>query len=78
MASAIIELADALDIAVVAEGVETQAEADFFSSSPCAELQGFLFCRPLPAQRVMAFVAEERLSLDSARAHSSEPSGLPA
>ncbi len=78
VASAIIELADALDIAVVAEGVETQDQADFFSSSPCAELQGFLFCRPLPAQRVMAFVAEERLSLDSARAHSSEPSGLPA
>ncbi|QTN24743.1 EAL domain-containing protein [Rhizobacter sp. AJA081-3] len=78
VASAIIELAGALDIAVVAEGVETQAQAAFFSSTPCAELQGFLFCRPLPAQRVMGFVAEEQQSLSSVRAQPGDATGLPA
>jgi diguanylate cyclase (GGDEF)-like protein len=49
---AIIELAKALDITVVAEGVETEAQAAFFSDAHCSELQGFLFCRPLPVEQL--------------------------
>ena len=49
---AIIELARALNIAVVAEGVETEQQARFFSEARCDELQGFLFCRPLPVDRL--------------------------
>ncbi len=49
---AIIDLANALGIAVVAKGVETEAQATFFSAAHCAELQGFLFCRPLPADQL--------------------------
>jgi EAL domain-containing protein (putative c-di-GMP-specific phosphodiesterase class I) len=51
---AIIELAKALDIAVVAEGVETESQATFFAEARCDELQGFLFCRPLPVDRLEA------------------------
>ena len=49
---AIIELAKALNIAVVAEGVETDPQAAFFAGAHCDEMQGFLFCRPLPADQL--------------------------
>jgi len=49
IATAIVELATALDIAVVAGGIETEVQAAFFSSIRCSELQGFLFYKPLPA-----------------------------
>ncbi len=52
VATAIGEMARALDITVVAEGVETEAQARFFSGIHCGELQGFLFSRPLPAADV--------------------------
>ena len=54
---AIIELAKALDISVVAEGVETEHQAQFFSEARCDELQGFLFCKPLPVDRLELHVA---------------------
>ncbi len=46
---AIVDLAHALDINVVAEGVETQAQADFFISIQCGELQGFLYSQAVTA-----------------------------
>jgi diguanylate cyclase (GGDEF)-like protein len=54
---AIVELAKALDITVVAEGVETEAQAAFFSDADCNELQGFLFCRPLPVTQLERHLA---------------------
>lgn len=54
---AIIELAKALNISVVAEGVETESQAKFFSEAHCDELQGFLFCRPLPVDRLELHLA---------------------
>ena len=60
VAGAIIHLAEALGIAVVAEGVETQAQAEFFRGTHCAELQGYLFCRPLPAAQLREFLGRQR------------------
>ncbi len=57
VAGAIIQLAEALGIAVVAEGVETEAQAEFFCGAQCAELQGYLFCRPIPAGQIGEFLA---------------------
>ena len=48
IASSIISLAKELNITVVAEGVETEEQAMFFSSTSCGELQGILFCKALP------------------------------
>ncbi|KDM91583.1 putative bifunctional diguanylate cyclase/phosphodiesterase [Photobacterium galatheae] len=45
--NAIVELAHNLNIRVVAEGVESQAQADFLSSIGVEEFQGFLYCKPL-------------------------------
>ena len=47
---AIIAMANSLRLKVVAEGVETQAQADFLVESGCTTMQGFLLSRPLPAQ----------------------------
>ena len=43
----IISLANALDLKVVAEGVETKQQADFLSDNQCQLMQGYLFSKPL-------------------------------
>ena len=58
VAIAITELARALGITVVAEGVETAAQAVFFSGIHCGELQGFLFSKALPVDRLERFLAQ--------------------
>ncbi len=47
--SAIIALAHALQIRVVAEGVETEAQREFLKSCGCDFIQGFLVGRPVDA-----------------------------
>jgi len=49
---AIVQMARALGIGVVAEGVETPAQADFLSQIGCDELQGYLFCRPQAPEHI--------------------------
>ncbi|MFZ2652625.1 MAG: EAL domain-containing protein [Burkholderiaceae bacterium] len=46
---AVVKLAKALDIKVVAEGVETEAQHQILRSLGCDELQGFLFAKPMSA-----------------------------
>ena len=45
---ATIEMAHRLKRGVVAEGVELEQHMEFLRANQCDELQGFLFCRPLP------------------------------
>ncbi len=48
---AIIEMAHQLDLRVIAEGIETEAELAFLVKYQCDDVQGYLFGRPLPAQQ---------------------------
>ncbi|HEX3846571.1 MAG TPA: EAL domain-containing protein [Steroidobacteraceae bacterium] len=50
--SAIINLAKALKIYVVAEGVETEEQASKLFELGCDEAQGYLFSRPVPASEI--------------------------
>lgn len=55
---ATIGLAHSLELKVVAEGVETQAQLDYLRSRGCDMVQGFLFSRPVPADEVLAFIRQ--------------------
>lgn len=46
--NAIVALAHSLDLSVVAEGVETEAEAEFLRDLRCHVVQGYLHGRPMP------------------------------
>ena len=54
---AIITLAHSLNLEVVAEGVETQAQQDFLIAEGCDQFQGFLFSTPLPIAQFEAYLA---------------------
>jgi diguanylate cyclase (GGDEF)-like protein len=47
IARAVIQLGHALDLKVIAEGVETEAQLSFLRDSGCDEIQGYYFSRPL-------------------------------
>lgn len=47
--SAIIDMAHRLGLPVIAEGVETKAQADMLLSFGCKQMQGYYFSKPVPA-----------------------------
>ncbi|EAR62716.1 putative bifunctional diguanylate cyclase/phosphodiesterase [Neptuniibacter caesariensis] len=49
--SAIIQMAHALGIEVVGEGVETRQQVNFLTLQTCDYLQGYHFARPVPADQ---------------------------
>jgi diguanylate cyclase (GGDEF)-like protein len=55
--STIIGLAQQLDLSVVAEGVEDEGSRDRLVELGCDVAQGYLFSRPLPADRLAAWFA---------------------
>lgn len=52
--SAMINLAHSIDLKVVAEGVETEAQFAFLKSNHCNLVQGYLTGRPMPAAKLIS------------------------
>lgn len=57
---AIIEMANTLDLKLVAEGVETEAELSFVVQHHCHKMQGYLFSKPLPAKAFESLLFSEK------------------
>jgi diguanylate cyclase (GGDEF)-like protein/PAS domain S-box-containing protein len=60
---AIVSLAHNLGMEVVAEGVETDPQAEALRALGCRRAQGFLFSRPLPADELEPLLAAGRIGL---------------
>ncbi|MFL5493691.1 MAG: EAL domain-containing protein [Gemmatimonadales bacterium] len=58
--TAMIAMGHALGLRVVAEGVETDAQSLLLRRQGCDEMQGYLFGRPVPADRLAQFLAGSR------------------
>ncbi len=56
ISQAIIAMAHSMHLKVVAEGVETQEQADYLRTQRCDEIQGYLFSRPLAAAELTAML----------------------
>jgi diguanylate cyclase (GGDEF)-like protein len=80
ISAAIITLGRALDMTVVAEGVETAEQDAILKSYSCDEFQGFLFSRPVSAEQIGCLLANggnliDRLVSPSLAAGSGDESG---
>jgi EAL domain-containing protein (putative c-di-GMP-specific phosphodiesterase class I) len=60
---AAIHLAQELGIEVIAEGVETEAQANFLLSAGCAYAQGYYFSRPVNAERATELLCAGKIKL---------------
>ncbi|MVA34027.1 putative bifunctional diguanylate cyclase/phosphodiesterase [Agrobacterium vitis] len=60
---AVLQMAQALGIDVVAEGIETEVQARWLVEAGCRKHQGFLYGRPAPLEDLPGFSQPERPSL---------------
>jgi EAL domain-containing protein (putative c-di-GMP-specific phosphodiesterase class I) len=65
ISAATIALAHGLDLKVVAEGVETDAQREFLTRHNCDFLQGYFFSKPLPANKIIQLLEQQKPCLRS-------------
>src|SRR6201993_2482913 len=64
----IVMLARGLRLEVVAEGVETQAQADWLKDIGCELAQGYLFSKPVPSETIVQLLGNAANASANARA----------
>ena len=62
---AVIRLAHALDFIVVAEGVETDAQRKALTELNCDQMQGYLFSRPMPEDKLVILMKKLGTNFES-------------
>jgi predicted signal transduction protein with EAL and GGDEF domain len=60
IASAVISLGQKLNMKVIAEGVETEAQMAFLTKNRCDEIQGYRFSRPVEASAIATLMGKQR------------------
>lgn len=63
MARAIVAMAKSLNLKLVAEGIETEGQLNFFTDLGCDVMQGYLFSKPLPEGEFLNFTTRENKKL---------------
>jgi diguanylate cyclase (GGDEF)-like protein len=63
----IIEMAQRLDMAVIAEGAETFEQIEFLRQHDCEQVQGFYYSPAIPLQQLPRFVQEQRFKGENRR-----------
>ena len=63
--TSVVRLAHAIDIPVIAEGVENQSQSDFLKTIGCRFMQGFLFDKPMDAKSFGDLLSSGNCTLDS-------------
>ena len=58
---AMIAMGKAMNLVVVAEGIETQQQLDYLQDLECDIAQGFFFSKPLPEKEATLFLEQHRL-----------------
>ena len=56
----IIRLGQALNLKVIAEGVETSEHEAFLKAQDCDEVQGYYYAKPMPFEALIEFLNEQR------------------
>lgn len=56
---AIIILGQTLKLKVIAEGMETKEQLTLLYKYKCDEIQGYYFCKPLPAKDITRLLKEK-------------------
>ena len=56
----IIDMAQRLDLLVIAEGAEGQEQIDFLQSAKCQQVQGYYYSPAVPLQQIPRYVQEQR------------------
>jgi EAL domain-containing protein (putative c-di-GMP-specific phosphodiesterase class I) len=59
IATATINLAHALNLKVVAEGIETREQMDLLKTLGCDKAQGYYFARPMPKKELTAWLKRQ-------------------
>lgn len=67
IARTIIAMANALDLEVIAEGIEDDTQLKFLQEKKCNILQGFKFGKPMPAGDFMAYLRQFKKQIGAAQ-----------
>lgn len=65
MLAAILSMAERLELATIAEGVETPAEHAMLAQLGCDDVQGFGIARPMPMEDTLTWIETQRASVNA-------------
>jgi len=68
----IVAMAKGLNLNVIAEGVESQAQLEYLREIECSEAQGFLFGKPLPPDVISQLLIQEPFATPGSRSDSTK------
>ena len=67
IASAVISMSHSMGTKVIAEGVETELQCQYFSQTMCDQMQGYYLSRPVPAYKAGEYLSEKLTLPEHAR-----------